>query len=140
MSSGSRGSRHWVPVERRTPVDASIVAKRVPSFPIVSRVDVSEVENRRQSLKSKGLRVGWNAVLVQAYSKVSQDIPELRDVYVARPVARIIAHRVAVQDRSFYDRADPGGLQGRLEARASRRFAPKVQLAFAHALVWQEAR
>ena len=118
MSSGSRGSRHWVPVERRTPVDASIVAKRVPSFPIVSRVDVSEVENRRQSLKSKGLRVGWNAVLVQAYSKVSQDIPELREVYVARPVAYVYRHPEPVASLTIH-RRDANGQDRLIWARIS---------------------
>ena len=118
MSSDSRGSRHWVPVERRTPVDASIVAKRVPSFPIVSRVDVSEVENRRQSLKSKGLRVGWNAVLVQAYSKVSQDIPELRDVYVARPVAYVYRHPEPVASLTIH-RRDANGQERLIWARIS---------------------
>ncbi len=108
MSSGRRGSRHWIPVERRTPVDASIAAKRVPSFPIVSRVNVSEVENRRQSLKAKGLRVGWNAVLAHAYSRVSQDIPELRDIYVARPVAYVYRHPEPVASLTIHRRDAKG--------------------------------
>jgi hypothetical protein len=118
MSSGSRGSRHWVPVERRTPVDASIVAKRVPSFPIVSRVDFSEIEVRRQSLKAKGLRVGWNAVLAHAYSKVSQDIPELRDVYVARPVAYVYRHPEPVASLTIH-RRDASGKERLIWARIS---------------------
>lgn len=118
MSSARRGSRHWVPVERRTPVDASMVAKRVPSFPIVSRVDVSEVENRRQSLKSKGLRVGWNAVLAHAYSKVSQDVPELRDVYVACPVAYVYRHPEPVASLTIH-RRDASGQERLIWARIS---------------------
>jgi hypothetical protein len=120
------------------------------------------------------LRVGWNAVLAHAYSRVSQEISELRDVYVARPVAYVYRHPEPVvsltihrrdangQDRliwarissphalslrelqskidHFCDRADPGSLQGRLAARASRTVAPKAQLASADALVWQETR
>lgn len=118
MSSGHRGSRHWVPVERHTPVDASIVAMRVPSFPIVSRVDVSEVENRRQSLKSKGLRVGWNAVLAHAYSRVSQEISELRDVYVARPVAYVYRHPEPVVSLTIH-RRDANGQDRLIWARIS---------------------
>ena len=92
MTRPSRGERRSVPCHRRTPIDVSIVAKRVPSFPLVGKLQVQEVEQWRQSLKAKGKRIGWNAILAHAYANVSMQIPELRDVYVARPVPYFYRH------------------------------------------------
>jgi hypothetical protein len=92
MIGPSRGERRLVPCHRRTPIDVSIVAKHVPSFPLVGKLQVLEVERWRQSLKAQGKRIGWNAILAHAYGQVSTQIPELRDVYVARPVPYVYRH------------------------------------------------
>jgi len=116
MTHKSRGQRRLVPVERRTPIDVSIVAKRVPSFPIISRVDVSAVERWRQSLKDKGKRVGWSALLAHAYGQVSQEIPELRDVYVARPLAYVYRHPEPIASLTIH-RSDSAGKERLIWAR-----------------------
>ena len=116
MTQKSRGQRRLVPVERRTPIDVSIVAKRVPSFPIISRVDVSAVERWRQSLKDQGKRVGWSALLAHAYGQVSLEIPELRDVYVARPVAYVYRHPEPIASLTIH-RSDSAGKERLIWAR-----------------------
>ncbi|MCY3004982.1 MAG: hypothetical protein NTV29_03280 [Planctomycetota bacterium] len=126
MTRRCRGQRHWVPVERRTPIDVSIVAKRVPSFPIVSRVDVSAVETWRQTLKAQGLRIGWNALLAHAYGKVSQAIPELRDVYVARPVAYVYRHPEPIASLTIH-RKDAKGTERLIWARIASPHAISLQ-------------
>jgi len=92
MTSSNRGQRRLVDRARRTAVDISIVARRVPSFPLVSRVDLAQVERWRQSRKVQGSRIGWGAILSHAYGSVSRSIPELRDVYVARPLPYVYRH------------------------------------------------
>lgn len=118
MSHPSRGQRRWVPSQRRTPIDISIVAKRVPSFPIVARVDLSEVESWRQSQKKLGKRIGWNAILAHAYGFVSQEIPELRDVYVTRPIPYIYRHPEPIGSLTIH-RKDSSGNERLIWARVS---------------------
>ncbi|MFM8573525.1 MAG: hypothetical protein ACKOAU_18160 [Pirellula sp.] len=116
MIRASRGQRRWVPCQRRTPIDISIVATRVPSFPIIRRIDVSEVEKWRQTQKRLGKRVGWNAILAHAFGKVSQQIPELRDVYVARPIAYIYRHPEPIASLTIH-RNDNSGIERLIWAR-----------------------
>ncbi|MEY2612055.1 MAG: hypothetical protein RL069_867, partial [Planctomycetota bacterium] len=48
-------------------------------------MDLQPIERWRQELKASGKRIGWAAILAYAYGSVCREIPELRDVYVARP-------------------------------------------------------
>ncbi len=92
MSTKNRGSRHRIPPERRLAIDISIVARRVPSFPLLRRMDLQPIERCRQELKASGKRIGWAAILAYAYGSVCREIPELRDVYVARPFPYMYRH------------------------------------------------
>lgn len=92
MSTKNRGSRHRIPPERRLAIDISIVARRVPSFPLLRRMDLQPIERWRQELKASGKRIGWAAILAYAYGSVCREIPELRDVYVARPFPYMYRH------------------------------------------------
>jgi hypothetical protein len=118
MSRSSRGQRRLVPGHRRTPIDVSIVAKRVPSFPIVAQIDLSDVEKWRQSQKAVGKRIGWNAILAHAYGVVSHEIPELRDVYVARPIPYIYRHPEPIASLTIH-RNDSLGNQRLIWARVT---------------------
>lgn len=104
MTRASRGNRRMVPRERRTPIDVSIVARRVPSFPLVSRFNFAEVEKWRQERKAIGKRIGWNAILAHAYGTISQEIPQLRDVYVARPFPYIYQHPEPIASLTIHRR------------------------------------
>lgn len=108
MTRPSRGERRSVPCHRRTPIDVSIVAKRIPSFPLVGKLQVQEVEQWRQSLKAKGKRIGWNAILAHAYAHVSMQIPELRDVYVASPVPYFYRHPEPIVSLTIHRRDASG--------------------------------
>jgi len=92
MHSKPRGARRRVPRERRLPVDIAIVARRVPSFPVLRRMQLDSVETWRSELKLAGIRVGWSAILAHCYGQVCREIPELRDVYVARPWPYLYRH------------------------------------------------
>lgn len=92
MSTKNRGTRHRIPPERRLAIDISIVARRVPSFPVLRRMDLQPIERWRQELKASGRRIGWAAILAYAYGSVCREIPELRDVYVARPFPYMYRH------------------------------------------------
>jgi len=92
MSTKNRGTRHRIPPERRLAIDISIVARRVPSFPLLRRMDLQPIERWRQELKASGRRIGWAAILAYAYGSVCREIPELRDVYVARPFPYMYRH------------------------------------------------
>ncbi len=92
MHSKPRGARRRVPRERRLAVDIAIVARRVPSFPVLRRMQFDSIEAWRTELKNSGIRIGWSAILAHCYGQVCREIPELRDVYVARPWPYLYRH------------------------------------------------
>lgn len=104
MTRASRGNRRLVPRERRTAIDVSIVAKRVPSFPVIRRFNVAEIEKWRQSRKAIGKRIGWNAILAHAYGVICNENPQLRDVYVARPTPYIYQHPEPIASLTIHRR------------------------------------
>jgi hypothetical protein len=55
-------------------------------------MDLQPIERWRQELKASGRRIGWAAILAYAYGSVCREIPELRDVYVARPFPYMYRH------------------------------------------------
>jgi hypothetical protein len=55
-------------------------------------MDLQPIERCRQELKASGKRIGWAAILAYAYGSVCREIPELRDVYVARPFPYMYRH------------------------------------------------
>ena len=108
MTRLDRGQRRLVERQRRTAIDVSIVARRVPSFPLVSTIDLNEVERWRQSRKLQGVRIGWSAILAHAYGKVSEAIPELLDVYVARPIPYVYRHPEPVVSLTIHRKGADG--------------------------------
>ncbi|MFN9852094.1 MAG: hypothetical protein ACK57P_09780 [Planctomycetota bacterium] len=70
-------------------IDIAHAAMRVPSFPVHRRMHLGDLEAaRRQS----PLKMGWAALLTSIYSQISQDIPELRDIYVEKPFPYLYRH------------------------------------------------
>jgi hypothetical protein len=70
-------------------VDIAIAAQSIPSFTVVRRMRLAEVDDvRRQS----SLRIGWTALFVRAYGQVCSAIPELRDLYVRWPAPYVYRH------------------------------------------------
>ncbi len=75
--------RRWFPIHRRTEVDVAVIAQNIPSFPLYREMPLGELEDIRRRTQ---LRMGWAALLAWSYSKVCMEIPELRDIYVRRPI------------------------------------------------------
>ena len=107
MSTKNRGSRHRIPRERRLAIDISLVARRVPSFPVLRRMDLQPIELWRQELKASGKRIGWTAILAYAYGSVCRELPELRDVYIARPFPYMYRHPEPVASITIHRTTSP---------------------------------
>jgi len=86
-------------------IDIAHLARSVPSFPIHREMKLGELESARRSLKR---RIGWTALLVDAYSRVCNEIAELRDVYVRWPVPYLYRHPYPVASITVH-RADQVG-------------------------------
>jgi hypothetical protein len=63
-------------------IDIAHAALKVPSFPVHRVMQLGAVDDARKRYPS---RIGWTALLCHAYSGISQEISELREVYVEKP-------------------------------------------------------
>jgi hypothetical protein len=70
-------------------IDIAHAALTVPSFPVHRVMQLGAVDDAR---KRHPTRVGWAALLCHAYSGISQEIPELREVYVEKPYEYLYRH------------------------------------------------
>lgn len=102
-----RGTRRTVPKQRRMAIDIAEAAAHVPSFPVHRTMQLGGVESARRQLPS---RMGWAALMASVYSRISQAIPELRDVYVPRPVPYLYRHPHPVASITVH-RTDAHGVE-----------------------------
>jgi hypothetical protein len=84
-----RGSRRAFPRHRRMAIDIAHAALTVPSFPVHRVMKLGAVDQARKRFPT---RIGWAALLCYAYSEISQEIPELREVYVEKPFEYLYRH------------------------------------------------
>lgn len=103
--SRDRGSRRWLPSHRRMAIDIAKAAKHVPSFPVHRRMHLGKLEPARRTLPAS---IGWAALLTYAYSRLSERIPELRDVYVSKPTPYVYRHPHPVASITVHRTDDEG--------------------------------
>lgn len=84
-----RGMRRAFPRQRRMAIDIAHAAMMVPSFPVHRVMQLGAVDEAR---KNNPIRIGWAALLCYAYSRISQEISALRDVYVEKPFEYLYRH------------------------------------------------
>lgn len=84
-----RGVRRAVPRQRRMAIDIARAALHVPSFPVHRQMALGTLDDAR---RRQPTRIGWAALLCHAYSRISQDIPELREIYVEKPIPYLYRH------------------------------------------------
>jgi hypothetical protein len=70
-------------------IDIALAALHIPSFPVHRCMQLGAVEDARKQYPA---RIGWAAILAHTYARISQDVPELRDVYVEKPVPYLYRH------------------------------------------------
>ena len=68
-------------------------------------MDLSEVSQARSTAKQ---RIGWTAVFAKAHALASVDIPELRDLFVKRPLRHLYRHPASVLSVSIHRKDDQG--------------------------------
>ncbi len=100
-----KGERRRFPKHRSTVLDILYASSTVPSFPLVRKMALGEIEMAR---KSASMRIGWTALFAKAYGEVCQQIPELRDVYVSYPLPYLYRHPNTVLSLSVHRRDDAG--------------------------------
>lgn len=88
-SAKDKGARRWVPAHRRMAIDIARAAMSIPSFPLLRRMQLGQLDAMRRSSPH---RIGWTALFVHAYSQVCCDIPNLRDMYVHWPIPYLYRH------------------------------------------------
>lgn len=85
----NRGARRAVPRHRRMAIDIARAALDVPSFPVHRVMPLGVVDDARRRYPS---RVGWATLLCHTYARISAEIPQLRDVYVDKPIPYLYRH------------------------------------------------
>lgn len=77
-----KGKRVQLSNGRRLVDDVIRMARKQPMAAFSRDLDVSELAELRRQIKP---RLSWNAIMMKAYAMVGQDVPELRQTYVALP-------------------------------------------------------
>lgn len=116
LSTPSRkGARRPFPKYRQTVLDIVRQSQKIPSFPIVRRMNLASVANAR---KMGSPNIGWTAIVAKAHGIVCQKMPELREVFVAVPKKHLYCHPHSVASVSVHRHDDEGHARliwGRLE-------------------------
>lgn len=107
-----RGTRRWFPKHRTTVLDVLFAAKFVPSFPLLKTMDLARLSEVRNGTRR---RIGWTALFAKAHAVVSQQMPELRDMYVKRPVRYLYRHPVSVLSVSVHRPVDVTSVEPSVE-------------------------
>jgi hypothetical protein len=102
----SRGSVRSVPVHRRTILDVCRESQSVPSFPLLYRMQLDELQHARAE---SPVRIGWTTLFVRAFAILCQQKPELRDVFIRYPTHRIYRHPHSVASISIHRSDDERG-------------------------------
>lgn len=102
---GAQGRRLAFPKHRETVLDILRQAQRIPSFPVLRKMNLAKVDTARSKA---GIRIGWTAIFGRAYSLVCTELPELRDLYVAYPRHHLYRHPHSVCSLSVHRKDDHG--------------------------------
>ncbi len=72
--------------DRAIVLDVIQCASKIPSFPVERRFDLRPIEAARQVART---RISWTAIFCRAYGLASREHPQLRQMYIAWPWARV---------------------------------------------------
>ncbi len=99
------GSRRPFPQHRQTILDLLQASRNVPSFPLVRKMNLSEVVSAR---KTSSLNVGWTTLFGKAYAIVCEELLELRELFVPYPFRQLYCHPHSVASMSIHRTDDQG--------------------------------
>ena len=102
---GAQGSRRRFPKHRETVLDILIQSQRIPSFPVLRKMNLAKVDLARSASHS---RIGWTCLFGRAYAMVCDELPELRDLYVSYPIRNLYRHPHSVCSVSVQRKDDQG--------------------------------
>jgi hypothetical protein len=109
----ARGRSRRVSLSRRWITDFLACAQKVPSVPVMRRMDLKPLLEHRQRLAA---RPSWVALFAKAFGLVAREIPELRQSYLGNYFPRLYEHPISVAsiaiERKF--EAEDAVLFGRL--------------------------
>ena len=114
-ASSRKGARRPFPKYRQTVLDIIRQSQKIPSFPIVRRMNLANVAIARKKCSPN---IGWTAIVAKAHGIVCQKMPELREVFVAVPKKHLYCHPHSVASVSVHRHDDEGHARliwGRLE-------------------------
>lgn len=104
----NRGRSLRFPRHRRLVLDICWAARGVPGFPVERTMQLADAVAARAAATTT--RISWVAMFLRAYGLAGLDIPELRQVYIAYPWARLYEHPTSVASISIHrDDPDSGG-------------------------------
>ncbi len=103
--SSPRGTRRPFPKHRQTILDLLQASQKIPSFPLIRKMNLSEVVRARQT---SSLKVGWTTLFGKAYAIVSEELPELRELFVRYPHKHLYYHPHSVASMSIHRRDEQG--------------------------------
>jgi hypothetical protein len=102
---GTQGSRRRFPKHRETVLDILSQSQRIPSFPVLRKMNLAKVDLARSASPS---RIGWTCLFGRAYAMVCEELPELRDLYVSYPFRHLYRHPHSVCSVSVQRKDDNG--------------------------------
>jgi len=103
----NKGVRRSFPKYRQTVLDIARESQRIPSFPIVRRMRLGELD---QAKRESSMKIGWTTLFGRAYALTCEQLPELRDLFVAYPTKQLYRHPHTVASISIH-RHDNAGFE-----------------------------
>lgn len=93
MTDSQKGRTFPLPRSRRTTNDLLRFTRKVPAHAQLRRCRIPKVAAARSMCPT---RIGWPMVFFKAYARITDRMPELRRIFVARPYPRIYEHPVSI--------------------------------------------
>jgi hypothetical protein len=93
VSAKTRGRSMRVPLPNRWITDMLVCARKVPSIPVLRRMDLKALVELRPHLEP---RPSWVTIFAKAFSLVAREVPQLRRAYLGKFFPRIYEHPTSV--------------------------------------------
>lgn len=104
-SPSRKGTRRSFPKYRQTVLDILRCSRHTPSFPVVRKMNLRLIDQARSQ---SPVRIGWTTLFGKAYALVTQQLPELRDLFVSYPTKHLYRHPHSVASLSIHRKDDEG--------------------------------
>jgi len=103
--SSLSGTHRPFPQHRQTILDLLQASQKIPSFPLVRKMNLSEVVSARNT---SSLKIGWTTLFGKAYAIVCEELLELRELFVRYPYKHLYCHPHSVASMSIHRTDDQG--------------------------------